>query len=63
MKKFLVLALIVMSGVAFTGVLTNGYEPVPIAPSVQRTGGNVQKGYEYLTTGYYVKGGIPIGLF
>jgi hypothetical protein len=63
MKKFLVLALIVMSGVAFTGVLTNGYEPVPIAPSVQRTGGNVQKGYEYLTTGDYVKGGIPIGLF
>lgn len=64
MKKWLVLTLIIISGVAFTGVLTNGvYEPVPIAPSVQRTGGNVQKGYEYLTTGDYVKGGIPYNMF
>jgi mono/diheme cytochrome c family protein len=63
MKKFMVLALIIVSGAAFTGVLTNGYEPVHVPPSVQRTGGNVQKGYEYLTTGDYVKGGIPIGLF
>jgi hypothetical protein len=63
MKKWLVLALIVMSGAAFTGVLTNGYEPVPVPPSVQRTGGDVQKGYEYLTTGDYVKGGIPFSLF
>ncbi|OQP57526.1 c-type cytochrome [Niastella populi] len=63
MKKWLVLALIVISGVAFTGVLTNGYEPVAIPPSVQRTGGDVQKGYEYLTTGDYVKGGIPYSLF
>src|ERR1044072_930087 len=64
MKKWLVLTLIVISGVAFTTVLTNGiYEPVPVPPSAQRTGGNVQKGYEYLTTGDYVKGGIPYNMF
>jgi mono/diheme cytochrome c family protein len=64
MNKWMVLALIVVSGVAFTGVLTNGeYEPVPIPPSAQRTGGDVQKGYEYLTTGDYVKGGIPYNMF
>lgn len=63
MKKWLVLTLIVISGVAFTGVLTSIYEPVHVPPSVQRTGGNVQKGYEYLTTGDYVKGGIPYNMF
>src|SRR5688572_21105370 len=64
MKKWMVLALIVISGAAFTGVLTNGeYEPVPIPPSVQRTGGDVQKGYDYLVTGDYVKGGIPFNMF
>ena len=55
----MVLGLIVISGIAFTSVLINEYEPVPIPPSTQRTGGDVQKGYEYLTTGEYVKGGIP----
>jgi mono/diheme cytochrome c family protein len=64
MNKWMVLALIVLSGVAFTGVLTNGeYEPVPVPPSVQRSGGDAQKGYEYLTTGDYVKGGIPYNMF
>jgi mono/diheme cytochrome c family protein len=64
MKKWMVLTLIVISGVAFTGVIINSeYEPVPIPPSVQRTGGDVQKGYEYLTTGDYVKGGIPYNIF
>ncbi len=62
MKKWLVVALIVMSGVAFTGVLST-YEPVPVPPSVQRTGGDAQRGYEYLTTGDYVKGGIPFNIF
>ena len=64
MNKWMVLVIIVVSGVAFTSVLTNGdYEPVPVPPSVQRTGGDVQKGYEYLTTGDYVKGGIPYSMF
>jgi mono/diheme cytochrome c family protein len=64
MKTWMVLALIVMSGVAFTGIVANSeYEPVPIPPSIQRTGGDAQKGYEYLTTGDYVKGGIPYSTF
>jgi hypothetical protein len=63
MKKWMVLALIVISGVAFTGVLISEYEPVPIPPSEQRTGGDVQKGYDYLVTGDYVKGGIPFNMF
>lgn len=64
MKKWMVLALIVISGAAFTGVLVNNeYEPVHIPPSEQRTGGDVQKGYDYLVTGDYVKGGIPFNMF
>ena len=64
MNKWIVLVLIAMSGVAFAGVLSNGeYEPVFVPPSVQRTGGDAQKGYEYLITGDYVKGGIPYNTF
>jgi mono/diheme cytochrome c family protein len=37
-------------------------KPVPIPPSVQRTG-DAEKGYAYLTTGDYVKGGIPYSFF
>lgn len=47
------------------GYVVRHYEndPVPIPPSVQRTGGNAQKGFDYLTTGDYVKGGIPYSFF
>jgi mono/diheme cytochrome c family protein len=38
-------------------------EPVPIPASAQRTGGSAQKGYDYLITGDYVKGGIPMNVF
>lgn len=37
-------------------------EPVPVPPAPQRVG-NAQKGYDYLVTGDYVKGGIPTFLF
>jgi mono/diheme cytochrome c family protein len=63
MNKWIMLVLIVISGVAFTSVLTGEYEPVPIPPSIQRTGGDAQKGYEYLITGDYVKGGIPYNIY
>ncbi len=64
MKKGFVLGFIVLTGIAFTRVLTGGeYDPVAIPPSQQRTGGDIQKGYEYLTTGDYVKGGIPYSIF
>src|SRR5690242_21926960 len=64
MKKWIVLTIIVISGIAFTSVLRRGeYDPVPIPPSQQRLGGDSAKGYEYLTTGDYVRGGIPYSFF
>lgn len=64
MKKWFVLSFIVLSGLAFTRIFSGGeYDPVPIPPSQQRTGGDIQKGFEYLTTGDYVKGGIPYNIF
>jgi mono/diheme cytochrome c family protein len=43
--------------------LFNEFDPVPIPPSVQRVGGDSVKGYQYLTTGDYVKGGVPYNMF
>lgn len=67
MKKLVVLAVILVCVVAFTSALHSGpggeYDPVPIPSSAQRTGGDPQKGFEYLTTGDYVKGGVPYNLF
>ncbi|HYE54058.1 MAG TPA: hypothetical protein VD996_04415 [Chitinophagaceae bacterium] len=61
MKKLVVLTVIVLC-CAFTRFgLPN--KPVPIPPSKQRLGGDPQKGYEYLTTGDYVKSGIPYQMF
>jgi mono/diheme cytochrome c family protein len=61
MRKIALLMLLV-SGVAFTQIQLKE-EPVPIPASKQRLGGNPKKGYEYLTTGDYVKGGMPLSLF
>lgn len=65
MKKWTILSVIVMGCMAFTYILANGDEqdPVPIPPSAQRTGGDAQKGYDYLTTGDYVKGGVPYNMY
>ena len=61
MRKIALLMLLV-SGVAFTQFQLKE-EPVPIPASKQRLGGDPQKGYEYLTTGNYVKGGVPLSFF
>ena len=64
MKQWMVIILILISGVGFTGIITpHLYEPQYIPPSQQRLGGDAQKGYDYLTTGDYVKGGIPYSVF
>ncbi|MFT3824850.1 MAG: c-type cytochrome [Chitinophagaceae bacterium] len=65
MKKWGVLIMIVVSGMAFTTLLNElkDNEPVPIPPSKQRMDGDIQKGLAYLTTGDYVKGGIPYSIF
>ena len=64
MKKAITLSLIAIVSFAFAQ-LTNTFqkdEPEYITPSKQRTG-DAAKGYEYLTTGDYLKSGIPYSLF
>ncbi|WP_315817481.1 hypothetical protein [Paraflavitalea speifideaquila] len=65
MRTYFVLLLLLVSGFAFTTWIQvyNEYDPVPIPPSTQRLGGDATKGYEYLITGDYVKGGIPYSAF
>jgi len=65
MKKIFVLLALGGICLAFTKVFTKSgakEQPVPIPASPQRTG-NVEKGYEYLTTGDYLKSGIPYNYF
>jgi mono/diheme cytochrome c family protein len=64
MKKWIVLTALVMIGLAFTKVFhyPGEEEPVPIPASPQRVG-NAATGYRYLTTGDYLKSGIPYNYF
>lgn len=65
MKKLVVLGLIALVATAFTVSVqyTGDDRPVFIPPSPQRLGGDPKKGFDYLVTGDYVKGGIPLNLF
>ena len=64
MKKTLVLLTLTAVICSFTFLSKFSEEkPVPIPPSKQRTNGDVKKGYDYLVTGDYVKGGIPLNVF
>lgn len=64
MKKFFVVVAIVLTCVGFTGTIHyfTEEEPVFIPPSKQRTGDS-KKGFTYLTTGDYLKSGIPYNYF
>jgi mono/diheme cytochrome c family protein len=64
MKKLVTLSLIGALFLAFTTVLHHYTEdkPVPIPASPQRSGDSRQ-GYRYLTTGDYLKSGIPYSYF
>jgi mono/diheme cytochrome c family protein len=65
MKRSLLIVLLICSlGTLFTAFIQQigPDEPIKIPASKQRKG-NATKGYSYLTTGDYVKGGIPIDLF
>ena len=64
MKKYFVIIGFAVSGVAFSSVMPaeSGTDPVPIPPSVQRTG-DPETGFTYLTTGDYLKSGIPLTYF
>ena len=63
MKKLRVLALLGIVGFAFIqGLRAPLEEPVPIPASPQRSG-DPEAGYRYLTTGDYLKSGIPYAMF
>jgi mono/diheme cytochrome c family protein len=64
MKKILVLTMLGVVGLAFTGTLRHSVaeDPVPIPASPQRSG-DAAEGYRYLVTGDYIKSGIPYDYF
>ena len=73
MKKLMVLALLGLIGLGFIQALRPdltklagrkpaGEEPVPIPASPQRSG-DPEAGYRYLTTGDYLKSGLPYAMF
>jgi mono/diheme cytochrome c family protein len=64
MKKIIVL-LTLTAVISSFALLTKGIndQPVSIPASKQRTNGDAKKGYDYLITGDYVKGGIPLNVF
>ncbi|HSB94163.1 MAG TPA: hypothetical protein VLC28_13660, partial [Flavitalea sp.] len=65
MKKLFVLGFLLIVATAFTAGVTlfESDRPVFIPPSPQRLGGDPKKGFDYLVTGDYVKGGIPLNFF
>jgi len=64
MKKFCVVLVIAVICFSFSSVILYRpvQEPVPVLPSKQRSG-DPQAGYEYLTTGDYLRSGIPLSYF
>ena len=63
MKKFGILFFIVIVLMAFVTINNHlSEQPQYVAPSKQRAG-NAAKGFSYLTTGDYLKSGIPYSLF
>lgn len=63
MKKSFLLFLLVVTIALSAFIMRNGDDPVPIPPSPQRTGGNAQKGFDYLVNGDYIRSGIPYSIY
>jgi hypothetical protein len=63
MKKLFVLSLILITCLSFRFFIKQNDEPVPVPPSLQRTGGDSAKGYHYLINGDYIKAGVPENIF
>jgi mono/diheme cytochrome c family protein len=62
MKKLFVVLGFVCLSFSSAIFIHSGNEPVPVPPSKQRTG-NIQAGFKYLTTGDYLRSGIPLSYF
>jgi mono/diheme cytochrome c family protein len=64
MRHLLIITILLLSVLSFSAFLHErpGDEPVPIPPSKQRTG-DAGAGFKYLTTGDYLKSGIPLSYF
>ena len=64
MKKLVVVMAIAGFCFSFSSmlILKRGNDPVPVPPSVQRTG-DADAGFKYLTTGDYLRSGIPLSYF
>jgi len=64
MKKATILLIITMLSLAFVQFTnTLQYEEPQYIPASKQRSGDAAKGYEYLTTGDYLKSGIPYSLF
>lgn len=62
MKKLFIIFALIAFCLAYSAFIRGVDKPVYIPASPQRTG-NAEKGYVYLTTGDYLKSGIPYQLF
>ncbi|HCL82479.1 MAG TPA: hypothetical protein DIC22_00825 [Chitinophagaceae bacterium] len=62
MKKWFVISGCVCLSFSSAIFMNTGSDPVPIPPSKQRTG-NAETGFKYLTTGDYLRSGIPLSYF
>ncbi len=62
MKKLIVI--LALAGLSFSSgtIFKKTVDPVPIPPSTQRPG-DAGEGYKYLTTGDYLRSGIPLSYF
>jgi hypothetical protein len=59
MKKLLFLSILFITCLSFRFFIQRSDEPVFVTPSVQRTGGDSARGYDYLLNGDYIKSGVP----
>jgi mono/diheme cytochrome c family protein len=62
MKKFLIISVIIASCLLYVGFTGDPNKPVSI-PATKQKVGDAAIGYKYLTTGDYIKSGIPYDLF
>jgi mono/diheme cytochrome c family protein len=62
MKKLIVILALIGLSFSSASVFKSTIDPVPIPPSTQRPG-DAKEGYKYLTTGDYLRSGIPLSYF